>query len=81
MANNDEIVLYTKEGLAELTNALSKGVLKFRLNNREVQYQSVNQLIKARDDYAAKLAVCDEQSGKRKRRPRAFRGRCTNKGY
>ena len=71
---------FTQADLDNLNAAIIAGHKKVRLNNREVEYQSVNQMIIAARYLKAALNGQEEIAGKKPRRPRVYRAR-TCKGY
>ncbi len=58
---------FTTADLAAVEESLAKGVLRVRMGDRDVEYRSVDELIKARDAIQAELSTA---SGKRVRQYR-----------
>lgn len=54
---------YTREDLEAVNKAIASGVLKVRYGDKEVQYSSVNDLIRAKQHIVAEL---NAESGRRK---------------
>lgn len=69
---------YTRQDLLAIRAAIKTGQKRVRLNNREVEYQSVDQMITAANYIEEDLANQSLASGTNSR-PRAYRGR-TRKG-
>ena len=67
----------TQAHLNKIREAIALGHKKLRLNNREIEYQSVSQMIHAADWIENQLR---EQANSGKRRPKMFRGRMASKG-
>lgn len=72
--------IFTQANLDAINEAIGLGHKKVRLNNREVEYQSVNQMIIAARYIQSKLNEQSENTGDAPRRPRVYRAR-TCKGY
>lgn len=66
---------YTREDLEAVNKAIASGVLKVRYGDKEVQYPSINDLIRAKQHIVAEL---NAESGRRK--PWVFRIRNKGKG-
>ncbi len=64
------------DDIAKLNAALAKGVQVVQLNGKRVEYQSVDQLLKARNDLQAQL---DAQNPSQ--RPRIVYHTMTTRGY
>ncbi len=62
--------------IAKLNAALSRGVKIVQLNGKHVEYQSVDQLIKARDDLQRQLDALNAT-----KRPRIVYHTMTSRGY
>ncbi len=58
---------FTTADLTAVEEALAKGVLRVRMGDRDVEYRSVDELIKARDAIQAEISTA---SGKRVRQYR-----------
>lgn len=66
---------YTQDDLTAIETAMKSGVRRVRLNGREQEYHSVDQMIKARDLIRSEINRVNSTI----KRPRAFRAR-TGKG-
>ena len=66
---------YTQDDLTAIETAMKSGVRRVRLNGREQEYHSVDQMIKARDLIRSEINRVTSTI----KRPRAFRAR-TSKG-
>lgn len=64
------------DDIAKLNSALARGVKIVQLNGKHVEYQSVDQIIKARDDLQRQL---DEQNPQK--RPRIVYHTMGSRGY
>lgn len=70
---------YSQIDLDTIKSAIAKGVRKTRLNGREIEFQSVTQMIKAKDDIQRELSLQAQDTSPLSRRPRAYRAK-TSKG-
>ncbi len=64
---------YTKADIQILTSAIMSGSKKVKLNDREVEYQSILQMKQALNEAVAQVNMEDELAGVRSRRPRVYR--------
>ena len=70
---------YTQADLDRINETIASGERRVRLNNREIEYPSVDALLKAKADIEKELDEADAvDSGVR--RPRSYRSRSA-KGY